>query len=90
MTDKLDPTAWAETGDTDLDERDGVQEVDAQMIFDYVTDENVNLLPTYSAQPFARWLDDNWINFTESTNGLRTNGDVITGALINWCGGRTG
>lgn len=87
---KLDPDAWAVTDDPDLDGRPGVQDVDAQMIFEYVTDTNVNELPAYSARPFANWLEVNWYEFTEETrNGLLTNRDVIHGAIVDWCGGRT-
>ena len=89
MTSKLDPTAWAILGDDTLDNRDGVQYVDEDMIFDYVTGEE-NALPEYSARPFAAWLDENWSQYTDDPReGLLTNRDVIASALVDWCGGRT-
>lgn len=88
MTEKLNPNAWALVDDEDLDAREGVQEVDPNMIFDYVT--TTNELPAYSARPFAEWLNYNWHEFTDSSReGVLTNGDVIQGALVDWCGGRT-
>lgn len=87
MTDKLDPDAWASTGDSELDARDGVQEVDTQMIFEWVITEH--MLPDYSARHFAEWLHENWNDFAESADGLVTNRSVIHGAVTEWCGGRT-
>lgn len=88
MTGKLDADAWAQVGDTDLDARDGVQEVDASMIYAYVIRET--LLPDYSARPFSYWLNAAWFAFTEEhRGGLLTNRDVIHGAITDWCGGRT-
>lgn len=89
MTEKLNPDAWAVLGDdNDLDARDNTQEVDADMIYAYILKENE--LPDYSARPFADWLDDEWCRYTDDPQGgLLTNRNVIYGALIDWCGGRT-
>lgn len=81
--DKINPKALAQSGDIEQDEREGVQEVDAQMIFEYVLAENE--LPAYSARPFSEWLDQNWGEFNEE--GENTVGDVIRGALSDWRGG---
>lgn len=77
--DKLNPDALAESGDVDLDAREGVQPVDAYMIEEYVTDQKE--LPVVSAHPFAGWLDENWNDFNEEGN--KTNGEVIAGALAD-------
>lgn len=82
--DKLNPNALAESGDADLDDRPGVQPVDAQMILDHII--AAEELPPYSARPFADWLHDAWFNFSE--DGNLTNGDVIAGALADWRGGK--
>lgn len=85
MTKKLDPSAFAAWGD-ERDERDGVQEVDEVMIRVHILDEGT--LPDYSARPFAAWLHMYWHEFDEG-NDTMTNGDVIAGAVTDWCGGRT-
>lgn len=81
MTD-LDPKALAECGHTELDERDGVQEVSAGMIREYVIAENE--LPPESARPFAAYLHEVWNDYNE--DGTATNGEVIAGALAFWRG----
>jgi hypothetical protein len=83
MADKINPDALAQTDDSELDARPGVQEVTEEMIFAYVVEE-LEALPTYSARPFAAWLDHNWYSFNEE--GANTVGDVITGALADWRG----
>jgi len=80
--DKLNPAAVAECGDVELDDREGVQPVTAQMIYEYVT--RTPELPTYSARPFSEWLDQAWNDFNEG--GDLTNGEVIAGALADWRG----
>ena len=79
----LNPKALAECGDADLDARDGVQEVDAGMIHEYVISEGK--LPRESAGPFAEYIEQNWYDYNE--DGELTNGDVIEGALAYWRGG---
>lgn len=88
MTEKINPEALAEWGEEDgaapEEVRSGVQPVDEEMIRQYVEDNN--LLPTYSAVPFAAWLDEYWYQHSEPSS--ITNGEVISGALVDWCGGR--
>lgn len=87
MTETLDPSAFAAWGD-ERDDRDGVQEVDADMIYAYVIKETA--LPGYSARPFAEWLYDNWGEADDGEEqSLLTNQAVIYGAIVDWCGGRT-
>ncbi|MCX4554154.1 hypothetical protein OG576_35925 [Streptomyces sp. NBC_01500] len=81
--DKLNPNALAECGDSELDSRDGVQEVDATMIYNYVAFDRKEL-PVESALPFSNWLHDSWSDFNEE--GARTNGAVISRALAFWRG----
>lgn len=89
MREKLDPKALAERSDEAgaLEEniRPGVQPVDEEMIFDYVLDQHE--LPEQSARPFADWINNVWYEFFDDAEGV-TNGDVIKGALTEWCGGR--
>lgn len=82
MSAKLNPKALAESGDSELDEREGVQEVTEEMIRDYVTDQEE--LPAVSARPFAAWLHQDWNDWNE--DGALTNGEVISGALDYWRG----
>lgn len=83
--DKLNPDALADSGDSELDAREGVQSVDEYMIKWYVIETEE--LPEESADPFASWIYANWTEWNEE--GKNTNGDVIAGALDFWCGGRT-
>lgn len=78
----LHPNALAECGDSELDERPGVQPVTAHDIRDYVIDTDE--LPRFTAAVFANWLDENWNDFNE--DGDLTNGQVIRGALSEWSG----
>lgn len=98
MTDKLDPTAWAHTGDGEYDEKHGTVLPTEEQVSEYVQREYS--LPTYSAVPFAAWLigdstdgayaDDTWESFTDPTADLPITIDgVISGAVRHWCGGRT-
>lgn len=80
---KLDPKALAQTGLGDT--REGVQPVTRVMIREYVVERNE--LPDYSAWPFADRLNSVWFEYAEDPE--LTNGDVIEGALVDWCGGRT-
>ncbi|WP_395759463.1 hypothetical protein OIE82_27055 [Streptomyces althioticus] len=78
----LNPDALAESGDEELDTREGVQEVTEDMILSYVLCGNE--LPPESARPFAEWLEGVWFSFNE--DGDKTNGQVISGALAHWRG----
>ncbi len=77
---RLDLNALAESGDSELDARDGVQEVTWSMILKYALDE----LPPPSAEAFADWLNREWYGFNEG--GDLTNGEVLSGALRQWRG----
>ena len=44
-------------------------------------------LPGVSAQPFANWLNNQWSDFTDDDE--LTVEDVLKGAIVDWCGGRT-
>lgn len=79
---KLNPDALATTGDVELDERDGVQEVDVDMIREWVIAEQE--LPPESAGPFAEYIDREWNDYNDS--GELTNRQVIEGALDFWRG----
>lgn len=79
---KLNPSALAECGDSELDEREGVQEVEEGMIREYVISSEA--LPPESAKPFAAYIHDVWNDYNE--DGELTNGDVIAGALAYWRG----
>lgn len=79
---KLDLDALAESGDVDLDAREGVQPVTADMIRECLRLSGE--LPPESARPFVVWLDENWNGFNE--DGDLTNGQVIAGALAYWRG----
>ncbi|MFH9606915.1 hypothetical protein [Streptomyces sp. NPDC017448] len=81
---KLNPDALASCGDVELDERDGVQEVDHVMIREWVLSENE--LPPESARPFAEWLHFEWNSFNE--DGDCTVRQVIEGGLVHWRGGK--
>lgn len=81
---KIRPDALAECGDPELDDREEVQPVTEMMILEYVRE--TKQLPMESARPFARWIQDEWYGFSEE--GDVTVGDVISGALEHWCGGR--
>jgi hypothetical protein len=87
---ELNPKALAEWSDeaADLEEniRPGVQPVDEEMILNYVLRQNE--LPEESARPFAEWINQNWYQFSGDDQDNVTNGDVIEGALLHWCGGR--
>ncbi|MFF7198283.1 hypothetical protein ACFZAM_31810 [Streptomyces sp. NPDC008079] len=84
--DKLNPEALAECGDMELDDRAEVQPVTEMMILEYVLDNE--LLPRYSARPFAAWMHvEGWPDRNEE--GTLTNGEMIEAGLIDWCGGRT-
>ena len=78
----LDPAALAECGDADLDARNGVQEVNAEMICEYVISSGE--LPRESAEPFAAYVHEAWNEYNE--DGELTNGQVIAGALAYWRG----
>lgn len=78
---KFNPNALAECGDSGLDERPEVQEVDARMIFNYVLENG--FLPDFSAKPFAEWLNENWYDFTEEEI---SNKGVVSEALASWRG----
>lgn len=80
--DRLNPDALAECGDGELDARDDVQEVDADMIREYVI--SAGELPEESARPFAEYIEDRWYDYNE--DGELTNGQVISGALAYWRG----
>lgn len=80
--DKLNPDALAESGDVELDAREGVQPVTPTMIRDHL--RSTEELPLVSARPFAAWLDAEWNGFNE--DGDLTNGQVIAGALAFWRG----
>lgn len=82
MVGKLNPKALAGCGDTDLDSREGVQEVDAGMIREYVV--STNELPMESAEPFSEYIEQNWCDYNEE--GELTNEQVISGALSYWRG----
>lgn len=79
---KLKPDALAESGDDELDARDGVQAVDAFDVKWHVIETGE--LPAESADPFATWLDQAWNDWNE--DGTRTIGEVIAGALAFWRG----
>lgn len=81
----LNPNALAECGDDELDSRPEVQEVSGREILNYVLAQGE--LPPESAKPFAEWLQHEWYSFNEE--GEHTNGEVVAGALTQWCGGRT-
>lgn len=85
-TEKLNPDAWAFAEDDELDARPDVQEVDEDMIFAYVMKEEE--LPECSARPFAAWLNSIWTEL-HSGEQIVTNRDIIHGAIVEWCGGRT-
>jgi hypothetical protein len=98
MTSKLDPTAWARTGDEDYDQKHKTVMPTEEQIADYAHREYS--LPLYSARPFAAWLtgngstnewaSDEWEQFTDPDADLPLTVDqVISGAVIQWCGGRT-
>ena len=80
--DDLNPAALAECGDVDLDARNGVQEVNAEMICEYVISSGE--LPRESAEPFAAYVHEAWNEYNE--DGELTNGQVIAGALAYWRG----
>lgn len=80
--DRLNPAALAESGDSELDAREGVQMTTFGMIHEYVTSNGE--LPEESARPFAAWLDEAWNEWNE--DGRLTNGEVIAGALAYWRG----
>lgn len=82
--DKIRLNALAECGDPELDDREEVQPVTASMILGYIRE--TNQLPAESAGPFSRWLHGEWFSFNEE--GDATVGEVISGALSQWCGGR--
>ena len=82
---RLDPDALAESGNVEMDSREGVQEVTGGMILEYVL--ACEELPPESASPFSDWLYREWESFNEE--GKCTNRQVIAGALFHWCGGRT-
>lgn len=87
---KLNPEAIAEWGQEagagPADEvREGVQPVTEEMILDYIRRENE--LPDYSAVPFAAWINESWFQYSEPET--LTNKEVIDGALMDWCGGRS-
>lgn len=42
-------------------------------------------LPVFSAEPFARWLDQAWNDYDDGS-GTLTNEDVLKGALAEWKG----
>jgi hypothetical protein len=79
----LNPDALAENGDGELDSREGVQEVDEDMLYEFVT-VTCKTLPPESARPFASWLYEVWTSFNE--DGDKTNRQVIDGALAHWRG----
>lgn len=88
MTDKLDPTEFALTGDDEYDEEHGCVIPPRGQILRYAIDELH--LPHYSAWPFSDWLFENWAEFTDSGREVPfTVGDVLSGAVADWCGGRT-
>lgn len=80
--DKLNPDALAESGDVELDAREGVQSVTPAMICDHL--RSTEELPPVSARHFAAWLDEEWNGFNE--DGDLTNGQVLAGALAYWRG----
>jgi hypothetical protein len=82
--DKLNPDALAESGDDELDAREGVQPVTEMMLYEHII--STEELPPESARPFARWLDSEWNSWNE--DGSLTNGEVIAGALAHWRGGK--
>lgn len=86
---KLNPDAIAEWGEESgapsEDIRPGVQPVDSDMIFAYVT-ETDELPLDVSARAFANWLDGMWYEYSEPET--YTNRQVIESALVDWRGGK--
>jgi hypothetical protein len=80
--DKLNPDALAESGDDELNGREGVQSVTPAMIREHVI--NSGELPSESARPFAAWIHECWNDWNE--DGELSNGQVIAGALAYWRG----
>lgn len=88
MADTLDPTAFALTGDDDYDKEHGCVMPPEGQILRYAIDELS--LPHYSAWPFVYWLVDAWTDFTDNEREVPLSvGDVLSGAVADWCGGRT-
>lgn len=84
MTEKLDPQALAQLEDGD--DRDGVQEVTAELIRDYVMEAHG--LPEVSARALGNWLYEYWFdNVDPERIPPMTNGQVIAGAVSYWTGG---
>lgn len=81
---KIRLNALAECGDPELDDRAEVQPVTHLMILEHIRE--TNQLPPESAKPFSGWLLEEWFSFNE--DGDATVGEVISGALDHWCGGR--
>ncbi|GAA4898270.1 hypothetical protein [Streptomonospora salina] len=78
----LDPHAPATTGEPDIDV-DRVEVTEAE-IEEYV--RHRGYLPQASASAFAAWLYVVWNDFCDG-DGSYTNGQIIHGALVDWCGG---
>lgn len=56
-------------------------------ILDWALDPEHGGLPNASGQAFAQWLDHVWENWTEDPEVPVK--DVLEGAVIEWCGGRS-
>lgn len=90
MTDKLDPTAWAHTGDDEYDEKHKTVLPDEDQVYAHVKNEYG--LPSPSARAFTAWLVRGyvWTEFADPAAELPVTVDqVIAGAVEHWCGGRT-
>lgn len=55
-------------------------------ILGWANDPEYGGLPSYSARPFANWLSNEWANWTEEPITVK---EVLEGAVVHWCGGRT-
>lgn len=62
-------------------------EIEALDIIEWARDGDLGSLPDASARAFGRWLDANWGEWTEDLEA--TVKDVLEGAVVDWCGGRT-
>jgi hypothetical protein len=63
---------------------EAADDIDAEDIRLWAVREDGGDLPPYSARYFADWLDRNLSDFEEGTVQ-----DVLSGAVTEWCGGRT-
>lgn len=57
------------------------------LILAWAMDPDMGALPARSARPFADWLSDEWDEWTDNEGA--TVGEILSGAVMDWCGGRT-